>query len=1441
MKYLFIYFLFVLLSINAFAQTIEQQSFPKGLALKVKNIPQIKKLNIQSIIFREDFKGKNNWKTIYGLKNTDSKTSLTKKSVINSNEKYTNNSDDWLISPSILLENIGPHSKILLEVHEWFEIENNYDKGYTKISTDNGNSWITIGANDGFSDWRIKTYDISRFSGKEIKIAFNLVTDDSVVMQGWKIDDLKIFKVSQTQSLNLSITNLNSQNFPFIYMNAVVDENGAGLDRLNQSNFKVYENNNLQTDLFSVTPPQSGGGVRLTDIIFVLDVTGSMEEEIESVRANMTDFVEALGKSDINYSIGFVVFSDITYVYNNYNLYSNAEDILNIINNIQLGEHGLGYGDDTPENQLQAMSDASLMNFRPGSQKVFIMLTDASAHEADGVTSLTVEALTEKLKQNKITVYPIFDISDPDQDNQYIPIAEATNSRSTYYNIYDNFNDIIYEIGNLISSSYVISYKSNNPNFDGTERLVKVEVNYNSESSIASASYIPGAAPVITRTNNTIDYHKQAWADGTSFNIEAEITGNISPGVQSAKLYYKNTSSSTYLSLEMFNTGGNTYSATISGSDVATPGIDYYITATDGISTSSSPSTNPSSNPYQIAILPNVAPSITHTPVTSLTAGNPISINSAVIDNTNSLVEVKLYYRKIGQLLYQEQLMTNTLGNNYAGTIPASFVTSDGVEYYIFAYDNFGVGNSSGTADYPHVIGGKVDLSNYLVLKEDLIKEFNDLGFYNNAEAKAMQIVDKIKNKYNLGSATNAELENIARLYLAEHMSREALFDADQLADISTRGLSGTIDILFYVVGKTGGFVKTVKKIPYVGRYLAWPMEKAHEGLVKMTGDVIKMFSLHVLQTSPKFYDLGWRYGNIAISQGAKKGLDEFYERGMDKLAKLGTEKGIFDKIHDWTKEEIFLNFYQGNTEDKVDKGVNFSLQNPFIFNEYNFSNSQQQFNAKLTEMKKMDNNFIDWGNIVLGESEAISDAAFFGSMVILIIAIIATIATGGTALPAAVVAFLNILPTLNLILGSAKLLDTATMVGWTNVALPQYIEQGINIAYDQNPSNLIQSNIISKNDSHDLKQQALPTFKIINKSKNESSASNFISELKKLRVQLNDPQTKITDIDIDKLELYDNQLNQSVKINSAQIFESFADANIKISNYDSLYFQPFYDAKLASNLKYSSFYLSLAASFVDFENMEYRASSINYLDSLLSSISVESNEISTINSLLENNNVEIPPLVEIINVDIPQFIEKGTQFSIKVKIKNISPINVGGGKLSLVLLNDVTKKYSQNTTFNKLNYDEEKEFLWHIISESTDSLVSCYLELLPDSNNITFTSSGRYYFNFPVDLKNSPRTQGKLDNSNIYFYPNPFNPNSEEGLLRYSLAKNADVTIKIYDISNNLIRKIEETGVPANTEMSATWDGKDQSGKVVSNGIYFYVIESSSGERAIGKIAVLK
>ena len=92
-----------------------------------------------------------------------------------------------------------------------------------------------------------------------------------------------------------------------------------------------------------------------------------------------------------------------------------------------------------------------------------------------------------------------------------------------------------------------------------------------------------------------------------------------------------------------------------------------------------------------------------------------------------------------------------------------------------------------------------------------------------------------------------------------------------------------------------------------------------------------------------------------------------------------------------------------------------------------------------------------------------------------------------------------------------------------------------------------------------------------------------------------------------------------------------------------------------------------------------------------------------------------------------------------------------------------------------------------------------------------------------PVDSFRLPTTNSLSQN-----YPNPFNPDT---WIPYQLAEPAEVKIRIYAQSGQLVRKLDLghklAGFYLSLDKAAYWDGMNEGGELVSSGIYFYLIEA--------------
>lgn len=227
---------------------------------------------------------------------------------------------------------------------------------------------------------------------------------------------------------------------------------------------------------------------------------------------------------------------------------------------------------------------------------------------------------------------------------------------------------------------------------------------YGYPGGLSLISINPGSGPVITLTPVTLGLFCTSLPSGLAVDISALITDPDPPLIQSAVLFYRTVGSPTYTSLAMTMGGGNIWSATIPGVDVSGPGIEFYVYATDGQVITTSPDIDPVNNPYSLGV-DNLPPQITHTPVTSADVGLDVPIVADVVDNTNSVQSVELLYRITGGTPFYTVLpMSLVVGDTYAATIPGAQMTSQGIDYYIRATDNFGVSCSYGSGDDPMFI-----------------------------------------------------------------------------------------------------------------------------------------------------------------------------------------------------------------------------------------------------------------------------------------------------------------------------------------------------------------------------------------------------------------------------------------------------------------------------------------------------------------------------------------------------------------------------------------------------------------------------------------------------------------------------------------------------------------------------------------------------------------
>jgi len=128
-------------------------------------------------------------------------------------------------------------------------------------------------------------------------------------------------------------------------------------------------------------------------------------------------------------------------------------------------------------------------------------------------------------------------------------------------------------------------------------------------------------------------------------------------------------------------------------------------------------------------------------------------------------------------------------------------------------------------------------------------------------------------------------------------------------------------------------------------------------------------------------------------------------------------------------------------------------------------------------------------------------------------------------------------------------------------------------------------------------------------------------------------------------------------------------------------------------------------------------------------------------------------------------------------------------------------------------------------------------------------------YSNWSDDWKIFYASQPLQRKDDSYAFPNPFSPKMEKVKIKYNTGgASKKVTIRIFDFGMNYLRTVIQNvdrGNPAHVINASNadgingvldyWDGKDDSGSVVPNGVYFYRVEIEGQELQFGKIMVIQ
>lgn len=307
--------------------------------------------------------------------------------------------------------------------------------------------------------------------------------------------------------------------FPLISVDVNVRDarTGAPIAGLSAANFGVSEDLKA-SELLSVESVAPGStDKRGVDFVFVFDDTGSMSEEIDGLIQRTLEFASIVQASGFDYRFALVSFGDA--LNSRVDFTRSAEAFKQSVAALQADGGG-----DEPENALDALRYAATsFSHDAGRRKIFVLITDAPFHSANGVTSLTANDVLQDLAK----LDAVLNVVGPNLD-EYRWMADSR-SGSFYDKDSGQFKRIIEQIAGGSASNYRLTLRTSRPDFDNTWRALQVEVmgvaegrgvsQYQAPSWVAASSRADAGRGIDSRfaPHNLVDGNPaSAWAEGLS-------------------------------------------------------------------------------------------------------------------------------------------------------------------------------------------------------------------------------------------------------------------------------------------------------------------------------------------------------------------------------------------------------------------------------------------------------------------------------------------------------------------------------------------------------------------------------------------------------------------------------------------------------------------------------------------------------------------------------------------------------------------------------------------------------------------------------------------------------------------------------------------------------------------------------------------------------------
>lgn len=331
----------------------------------------------------------------------------------------------------------------------------------------------------------------------------------------------KQFIVTTTPVLTVDFNTVSATSFPGIEAKIRVrDANDNGIFGLNENNFIVTENGLSASPITvtALTDPQKR--IPKVDIAFIVDTSGSMGEEWQTLCGVIDDVVELLSAQGIDLS--FTMYG-LAHQYTPGDCSTVLSQV--IYNNILKSAHEEDWGPGTTW-------AAKKYPWREGAARIVIPISDENAYAGTPETQedlISIQEAIEACTANQVIAYPFYSyacgatVVCPGVKEEAEALAAGTGGMAF---LFQDANQVVNEIIKAAKrsvSDYQINYVTPNPARDGALRNVVISASYSIASGAGTGQYRAPSDSMADLTIGSLALSNEHPLAGEIVGVSAEV------------------------------------------------------------------------------------------------------------------------------------------------------------------------------------------------------------------------------------------------------------------------------------------------------------------------------------------------------------------------------------------------------------------------------------------------------------------------------------------------------------------------------------------------------------------------------------------------------------------------------------------------------------------------------------------------------------------------------------------------------------------------------------------------------------------------------------------------------------------------------------------------------------------------------------------------------